>query len=80
MTETRSDRQRNVEKLGHTNDQLYAEEVAKSEMEHEEPIIVRFFILYSAKLRMLQLYYVFFSKKAKLTSMRRRKLIPTHFK
>ena len=35
-----------LKRLGHTNDQLYEEEIAKSEMENEEPIIVRFFILY----------------------------------
>ena len=38
-------------------DQLYEVELVKSELEHREPIIVRFFILQYAKLRMLELYY-----------------------
>ena len=43
-------------------DQLYEDELVKSEIEHREPIIVGFFILQYAKLRMLELYYNF-SKK-----------------
>ena len=34
----------------------------KSTVEHREPIIVGFFILQYAKLRMLELYYNFFDK------------------
>ena len=43
-------------------DQLYEVELVKSEIEHREPIIVGFFILQYAKLRMLELYYNFFKK------------------
>ena len=48
--------------MGHINDQLYEDELAKSEIEHKEPIIVGFSILQYTKLRMLQLYYNFFYK------------------
>ena len=41
-------------------DQLYEGEFVKSEIEHREPIIVGFFILQYAKLRMLELYSNFF--------------------
>ena len=34
--------------------------MAKAEVEHKEPIMVGFFILQYAKLRMLELYYIFF--------------------
>ena len=43
-------------------DQLYEVELVKSEMEHRESIIVGFFILQYANLRMLELYYIFFKK------------------
>ena len=43
------------------NDQLYEVELAKSEIEHKEPICVGFFILQYAKLRLLELYYCFFT-------------------
>ena len=46
-------------RLDHINDQLYEVELAKAEIEHREPIIVRFFILQYAKLRTLELYYNF---------------------
>ena len=46
----------------HITDQLYEVELVKSEIEHTEPIIVGFFILQYAKLRMLELYYKFFKK------------------
>ena len=46
-------------RLDHINDQLYEVELAKAEIEHREPIIVGFFILQYAKLRMLELYYNF---------------------
>ena len=47
-------------RLDHINDQLYEVEMAKAEIEHREPIIVGFFILQYAKLRMLEIYYNFF--------------------
>ena len=46
----------------HITDQLYEVELVKSEMEHREPIIVGFFILQYAKLRIMELYYNFFKK------------------
>ena len=47
-------------RLDHINDQLYEVRLAKAQIEHREPIIVGFFILQYAKLRMLELYYNFF--------------------
>ena len=47
-------------RLDHFNDQLNEVKMAKAEIEHREPIIVGFFILQYAKLRMLELYYNFF--------------------
>ena len=49
-------------RLNHITDQLYEVKLVKSEIEHREPIIVGFFILQYAKLRMLELYYNFFKK------------------
>ena len=49
-------------KLDHVNNSLYEVELAKAHIEHKESIIVGFFILQYAKLRMLELYYNFFSK------------------
>ena len=49
-------------RLNHITDQLYEVELVKPEIEHSEPIIVGFFILQYAKLRMLELYYNFFKK------------------
>ena len=49
-------------RLDQINDQLYEAELAKAEIEHREPIIVEFFILHNAKLRMLELYYNFFER------------------
>ena len=46
-------------KLNHLNDNLYEIESVKADVEHKEPIIVGFFILQYAKLRMLELYYNF---------------------
>ena len=43
-------------------DQLYEVELVKSEIEHREPIIVRFFILQYATLRMMELCYNFLKK------------------
>ena len=48
--------------LNFITDQLYEVELVKSDIEHREPIIVGFFILQYAKLRMLELYYNFFKK------------------
>ena len=47
--------------MGFINEQLYEVEIAKSEIEHEELIIVGFYILQYAKIRMLDLYYFFFA-------------------
>ena len=44
------------------NNSLYEVELAKAEIEHKEPIIVWFFILQYAKLRMLELYYNFITR------------------
>ena len=49
-------------RLDHINAQLYEQKLAKAEIEHREPIIVGFFILECAKLRMLELYYNFFER------------------
>ena len=49
-------------KLDHVNNSLYEVELAKAQIEHKEPIIVGFFILQYAKLRMLELYYNFFAR------------------
>ena len=49
-------------KRDHVNNSLYEVEVAKAQIEHKEPIIVGFFILQYAKLRMLELYYNFFTR------------------
>ena len=43
-------------RLNFISDQLYEVEHVKSEIEHREPIIVGFFILQYAKLRMLELF------------------------
>ena len=48
-------------RLDHINDQLYQVKLAKAEIERK-PIIVGFFILQYAKLRMLELYYKFFER------------------
>ena len=48
-------------KLDHVNNALYEVELAKAQIGHKEPIIVGFFILQYAKLRMLELYYNFFT-------------------
>ena len=50
------------QRLNHITDQLYEVELVKTEIEHREPILVGFFILQYAKLRMLELYYNFFKK------------------
>ena len=48
-------------KLDHVNNSLYEVELAKAQIEHKEPIIVGFFILQYAKLRLLKLYYNLFN-------------------
>ena len=48
--------------LVHVNNSLYEIEVAKAQIEHKEPIIAGFFRLQYAKLRMLELYYNFFTR------------------
>ena len=49
-------------KLDHVNNSLYGVELAKAQIEHKEPIIVEFFILQYAKMRMFWLYYNFFTR------------------
>ena len=49
-------------RLNFISDQLYEVELVKSEIEHREPILVGFFILQYAKLRILELYYNLFKK------------------
>ena len=49
-------------KIDHLNSSLYGVELAKAEIEDEEPIIVGFFILQYAKLRKLEPYCNFFTK------------------
>ena len=48
--------------LNHLNDKLYEIESVKSDVEHKEPVIVGFFNVQYAKLRMLELCYKFFQK------------------
>ena len=56
-------------RLCYINDQIYEVELVKSEIEHKEPIIVGFFILKHAKLRMLELFYNFFDKNCDVTKI-----------
>ena len=49
-------------RLDHENNSLYEVEFAQAQIGHKEPTIVGFFILQYAKLRMLELYYNFFTK------------------
>ena len=49
-------------RLNNVSKEIYKVELAKSKIEYREPIIVGFFILQYAKLRMLELYYNFFDK------------------
>ena len=49
-------------RLNQITDQLFEVELFESEIEHRGPIIVGFFILQYAKLRMLELFYNFFKK------------------
>ena len=59
-----------VKRLDHVNHQLYEVELAKAENEHREPIVVDFFILQYAKLRMLELYYIFLRDSVTSTNLR----------
>ena len=52
-------------KLDHVNNSLYEVELAKAQIEHKEPIILGFFILQYAKVRMLELYYNFLTRSDK---------------
>ena len=49
-------------KLDLLNNSWYEIELAKARIEHKDPIIVGFFIVQYAKLRMLKLYYNFFTR------------------
>ena len=49
-------------KLDHVNNSLFEVELAEAQIEHKEPVIVGFFIIQYAKLRMLELYYNFFTR------------------
>ena len=49
-------------KLDHVNNSLYEAELARAQIELNEPIIVGFFILQYAKLRMVERYYNFFTR------------------
>ena len=49
-------------KLDHVNNSLVEVEIVKAQIERKEPIIVGFFILQYVKLRMLELYYNFFTR------------------
>ena len=51
-----------LEKIDHMYHHLYKVELAGADIEHEEPLVVGFFKLQYAKLRMLELYYNFFTK------------------
>ena len=58
-------------RLDHMNNSLYEVELAKAQVEHKEPINVGFFILQYAKLRMLELYYNFFTRCCDVKQVRR---------
>ena len=51
-----------LRKLDHVNNSLYEDELAKAQIEHKDPIIIEFFILQYAMLRMLDLYYNYFTR------------------
>ena len=54
-------------KLDHVNNSLYEVELTKAQFEHKEPIIVGFFVVQYAKVRMLELYYNFFTNFCDVT-------------
>ena len=49
-------------KFNNVSTDIYEVELVESTVEHRESIIVGFFILQYAKLRLLELYYIFFDK------------------
>ena len=49
-------------KLDHVNNSLFEVELPEAQIEHKEQIIVGFFMLQWAKLRMSELYYNFFTR------------------
>ena len=49
-------------RLDHLKNSLYEVVLAKAEIERKEPIIVGFLILQYSKLRVLELYYIFFTR------------------
>ena len=51
-----------IKRINTVEKDLYEVELLKSTIEHREPILVGFFILQYAKLRMLELYYNFFDE------------------
>ena len=51
-----------LKELDHLNNSLCEVELAKAHIEYKEPTIVGFFIPQYAKLRMLELYYSFFTR------------------
>ena len=53
---------RRIKRINTVEKDLYEVELLKSTIEHREPILVGFFILQYAKLRMLELYYNFFDE------------------
>ena len=57
-------------RLDHENSSLYEVELAKAQIEHKEAIIVGFFNLQCAKLRMLEQYYNFFSEFCDVTKFK----------
>ena len=50
------------ENLDHVNNPVYKAELAKAQIEHKEPVNVGFFTIQHVKLRILELYYNFFTK------------------
>ena len=57
-------------RLNNVSKEVYEVELAEPKIEHGEPIMVGFFILQYAKLRMLELYYIFSINFAMVTSLR----------
>ena len=66
-------------RVNHITDQLNEVELVKSEIEHREPIIVGFFNLQYAKLRMLEFTIISSKKFVTLIRMKNLKWIPTPF-
>ena len=56
-------------RLDHMNNSLYEVELAEVQIEHKEPIFVGLVILQYAKLRMLELYYNFFTRLCDLNKL-----------